>query len=365
MANDTETRWVRGDKAAGLTQTLEENRTSPQVNDRAQNPFLDSCFNQEVVTLFQVMTCIVNPTVASVGLLGNVFSLLILVKNGLRKSSNVFLLALALSDSMYLLGNVSVLYLLMALGPSKSGGVAYGWMFQEQVSYVCFLLDRTVLVISSWGSYVSTTIPVAIMVDRFIAVVFPLQFKNVMTCNRAVIVVVVMFVVWLPWCLIANTTVVFQYSILSEDQYFGFYIRSDFFIDNIDIIYLFYTLVLNFISCIIPVSFTIVGSFIIGVKVKITMHKRRKISTSRTAGQSRVTRTLMTVSLTFAAANIAYFVVSYVYTEELMSGTEMTHVVEEFQNLLLLLCSSSNFFIYIVLNPKFRNDFVKIIVWKL
>lgn len=61
----------------------------------------------EIEIIYQIMKCFVNPSISIVGLIGNILSICILIQSGFKKPSNVFLLALTISDSLYLIRPIS------------------------------------------------------------------------------------------------------------------------------------------------------------------------------------------------------------------------------------------------------------------
>ncbi|XP_059159641.1 neuropeptides capa receptor-like [Physella acuta] len=316
----------------------------------------------DVTGLRHFMACVVNPGLASVGLLGNLASVAILARCGLHKATNVLLLTLAAADAMYLLGAVSFENFLSSLGQSDRGALYTGWRQTEPVAFFCFLVDRLLAVVTSWGSYVSTSVPAAIIIERCLAVYRPLHFRSWVTPRAAWTVMAACYVFWLPWALLSTVPFSFWYICLSDAEYFGYYTPSDFTQQNINFLYIVAAYMLNYLGGVVPVTVSIIGSLFIGAKVKSSARMRKRLSGSKVSHSSHVTRTLVTVSLVFAVVNICYYVITSAYKDDLINGTETGYDVIEFQSFLLVVCSSSNFFVYVVSDPKFRLQLDQAIV---
>ncbi|XP_059176227.1 FMRFamide receptor-like [Physella acuta] len=313
----------------------------------------------EIEIIYQTMKCFVNPSISIIGLIGNILSICILIQSGFKKPSNVFLLALTISDSLYLIRPISAPSLLKVFGPSKLRPLVYGWEFPENFAFFAFVVEKSIMCFVGWGSYVSTSLPAVITLERFIAVYFPLRLKTVVTVKRAIFIVAGIYFFWLFWSVFVYASwFSFEYHTLSEDVYYGIDVYSQFFFDNANIMFPLYFLALNYLTSVFPISITIVSCILIALKIRIAQRRRRKLTKHKKTYTSRTTRTLLAVSLIFAIAHGTYFILSYIFQDVMVAGTDESRVVGEFLVALVLFSSASNFFVYVFLNSGFRKLFL-------
>lgn len=149
-------------------------------------------FDYSMYQIAATMLFIVHPAIAIAGLTTNCMGLLVLVKDGLHKTSNIFLLSLTLADSMCLVGGVNPTSLLQY---SFRDGYLW-WRFSFSAAYCVYIFDSIVQFVVNMGMYVSLTLPAVIAAERFFAVYFPITFKRKMTVKTTMVVILIVCLSW-------------------------------------------------------------------------------------------------------------------------------------------------------------------------
>jgi len=119
-------------------------------------------------TRFVVQT-IVTPVVVSVGLLGNLLNILVLVQPTMRTSTNVYLLTLALADIVYLVFSFTLSF----VGCRRRG-----------LSYAAYAFNTYGRTISDMAGNIAVWIIVIFTVERYVAVCHPMYGKVWCTVTR-------------------------------------------------------------------------------------------------------------------------------------------------------------------------------------
>lgn len=297
---------------------------------------------------------IINPTIGVVGMISNTFGLVVLVKDGLRKSSTIFLMSMTVSDSMTLFGALYVTNLITFKVDEDLTYTYIGWHYSYNAAFVIYNLDRIMLFFLMWGSYVSVTLPSIISVERVFAVYFPLQFKQMMTSKRAQAIVVITYMFWLPWNLFYTPCYSFHYTLSGT----GTMEMTEFCNTNWEIISLFKGYIFNYMTSIVPLIVVLLGSLLVIIKIKITTMKRKDISTNLGSGSHRATRTLLTVTLIYLVVNFTFFLTTTLLADELDNNYEQQDFVSVCLSTLVCIGCSSYFYVYVFLNEKYKSLFL-------
>ncbi|KAL8608088.1 hypothetical protein ACOMHN_023904 [Nucella lapillus] len=127
---------------------------------------------------------ILYPCICIPGLLGNIITLLVLSHRNMRTSTNAFLSALAVADSIKLINDLLYFCTILLLRTDDEiGNRAYGYLYP----YAHFIFSMSVCV-SSW-------LTVSVAVERYILVCHPTRARNVCNRGRAVTVCAGVFLV--------------------------------------------------------------------------------------------------------------------------------------------------------------------------
>ncbi|KAH9514583.1 hypothetical protein Btru_025715 [Bulinus truncatus] len=133
------------------------------------------------------------PAITFIGFTGNVISITILYRDGLHKCSNILICALALVDNLYLAGITNLPAIVYLEESSFLSCRASHWaVVTLQVLFHMSVLFENV------GKIVSMAVPPLIVVERFVAVFFPLRLTSVVTFRRVVIAVALLYPISLP-----------------------------------------------------------------------------------------------------------------------------------------------------------------------
>ena len=317
------------------------------------------------------------PTLAILGIAGNSLSIIVLYRQGFKKSTNILLFALAISDILFLIG---------ANGPTRCmyefgrGGL---W-FPERYARILFYFYHAFDYLSWTAGPMSMTMPVLITAERFVAVFFPLKFHTIVTRRRTLTAVVVL----------ALATYVPQI-------YMRFWFRFDYVWDplhNASVglnrrTYLYWNqqhlswivghLYAATVYLVVIVGF---GSLAIGIRISLAAAQRRKmvsgwagkedhpkstLSSRRMEGNSgapsRTTKTLLTLCVFYTISCL--FVAMPTFFPDLCVWPFFTlepnfRSMEVFMYHLidfdLCLNASCNFVIYVGINKNFRNTLFEI-----
>ncbi|KAK0046712.1 neuropeptides capa receptor [Biomphalaria pfeifferi] len=304
-------------------------------------------------------TVLVNPIIALFGITGNILSIIVLVKSGFSKPSNVLLSALCVADTFVLIAALNIPRFTAFLPGKKPNHIAL-WEYSETECFILYVLTIIIHGFYIYGVKLSATIVTLITLERFIAVFFPLKFVSIVTTKRAWLSVILAYVIWLPWPL--YNFALYQFSF----QYFKYW---DLYAGSILIYYddLFVMTNLNVViplGLYMPFILVTLGSLLIATKVKVTLEKRQALvsaaAAKSAAKSSKTTRTLLTVCLVFSItkfASILEYFMDFVhqngdYIANRDRALALTLIIFFLDNV----CSASNFFIYVALNKKFRNS---------
>uniref|UniRef100_A0A2C9KF77 G-protein coupled receptors family 1 profile domain-containing protein n=1 Tax=Biomphalaria glabrata TaxID=6526 RepID=A0A2C9KF77_BIOGL len=309
----------------------------------------------------RIVLLYLRPTVGTFGLILNFVTFIILSKIGFRKPSIILLLSLTLADSLYLISSVNVVSLLARFNHDRLKYKYYGWEISGALAMCVYILDRLLDVLYLLGAYVSTGVPVLITFERLIATFFPLKFKLIVTSKRVLIINVALWLFWTPWVLFSLSWTTLRTAVLPNGQMVTYKASAYESFNDFYFISFLNTYIFNILTTIVPISLVSLGCLVIGVKLKLIQHHRNLMVTSKETSSRRTTLTLISVSIIFAVTSIIYFAFAISFSSSEFANA----VITEVKYLLVDICSTSNFFAYIIFNTKFRNILIYMIKDKL
>ncbi|XP_013089010.2 uncharacterized protein LOC106073087 [Biomphalaria glabrata] len=315
----------------------------------------------EELMLFKILSCCVNPLISVLGFIANMVSIAILRRSGMSKPSNILLLGLVLADSMNQLLTVNYGDILAQLGPNKRYPQLCGWQYGAGLNFFLMIFRNVFFFLGNLGQYVCTVFPVLITIERLLAVFMPITFTKIVTPKTAVICVVLAFFFWFPWILfymIYNDVYFIEFPEGDNSMYFAISARL---LPIMDTFVLLNYYVFDSLESWVPIIFVTGGCVLVWIKVKVSLSKRRKLMPSQKQSirwSPRTTRTLLITCFVFSVTHIIYSFINYNITAA--SGSQYRIYVEA-MNLLYLINSSSNFFIYIASNRKLLKIFLDIL----
>ncbi|GFO45451.1 peptide receptor gpcr [Plakobranchus ocellatus] len=321
------------------------------------------------------------PVLAILGIAGNSLSIIVLYRQGFKKSTNILLFALAISDILFMIG---------ANGPPK---VMYEWgrggfWFSESDSRVLYYFYHVFDYLNWTAGPMSMGLPILITAERFVAVFFPLKFHTIVTAHRTFVAVIILaLATYIPqiyirfwfrfehvWDPVHNSSV-------------GLSVRTDLYYEQEQL-----SLVLGHFYAGIGYFVIIVGSgsLAIGIRISLAAAQRRRMMAgqdstahgpkrdsckngrseglpSKAGGPTRTTKTLLTLCIFYTiscmfVAMPTFFPSICVWPLFTLEPNFRSMEVFMYHLIKLDLCvnASCNFVIYVAMNKNFRDTFFEI-----
>ncbi|XP_041371546.1 FMRFamide receptor-like [Gigantopelta aegis] len=281
------------------------------------------------------------PVVCLIGLIGNILSIIVMCQKQMTSSTNVYLLALAISDCIKIISDFLYFTVILLLEVDfPKGNKAFGFLYP----YAHYIFN-TSLCISAW-------LTVSVAVERYIYVCHPTKVKGYCTISRARTISTSVFVLMsflaIPYAMRYRTIehrnnvtgaihYIPQVTDLWQNQMFS---KT-------------YTWLQNFLRSIIPLFLLIVLNTCIIYGIR-----RCRFGRFKSNRRYRITIMLVFVILVFLvfitpdAIMSTFFGFGYYEEKFLHRG------VREITDLLLLVNSGTNFIIYCIFNTIFWRSFV-------
>ncbi|CAG5133693.1 unnamed protein product [Candidula unifasciata] len=297
---------------------------------------------------------IVTPSISVLGIVGNTFSVIVLAKHGFRKSSNILLFTLAISDILFMIG-------------WGAGGFQYPEPSARILYYFYHIFDSL-----NWGSGpASLCIPPLITIERLIAVFLPLRFPSIVTPRRTIIAALIPNLFFYGIQIYVRTWFQFAYVFdISRNASVGIAIRTGVYWSQRHVSKALEIVVNSLIGLVIFVGF---GCVAIGIKVKLAAIRRLKMTNSTRAGKktrgdhstSRTTKMLLClcvfytivcspISLSTIMPDLMVFPVFIENPNFRSVGVFVYHIYK----FLFAVNGSVNFVIYVAMCKNFRDTFL-------
>uniref|UniRef100_A0A2C9JNT6 G-protein coupled receptors family 1 profile domain-containing protein n=1 Tax=Biomphalaria glabrata TaxID=6526 RepID=A0A2C9JNT6_BIOGL len=326
-------------------------------------------FNSDIITRFNNVTVyVLIPAISCMGIFGNVMSIIILYRHGLEKCSNILICALAVADSMYLVGiNNFSLFLYRILDH-------YGYFYTEILSGFIYALFLSFVLLETVGKVVSMILPALIIIERFTAVFFPLHFSTIVTEGRIKAAVVLMYPLGLTSFLFYISTQQYAYVYdASINATVGYILKSESYVKSYPIFgksTQFYTTLCGPFC----VGFVVMGCVLISVKLQVQLLVRKRMITT---GKSRsidntkdevkkklnsqvqtnkTTKILLSVCFVYTITGTFNFLSDMVFTMEIL-GFVTGFIIHRSGIMFLCVNSTANFIIYVAFNRNFRKTY--------
>ncbi|XP_059148700.1 FMRFamide receptor-like [Physella acuta] len=279
------------------------------------------------------------------GAVGNTLAMIVLTRRTMRTSTNVFLTALAIWDTVVL----AVVLPLMSLP-----------VLSEQFNkHVTPYIVVSVYPIGLAAQTATVWLTVSFTVERYIAVCHPLRAASMCTIPRARMVVLVISIV----SILYNVPRWFEYTSLElTDQYNQICLAIIKTQLGSEPIYhkLYFGWLYFLVMCFIPLcSLAILNAFLI-VAVRRSKKQRRDMNV-RQSRENNVTIMLVSVVIVFIICQVPALIYNMAYaidTAKVESSAGWI-VLSSFRNFLVMLNSAVNFILYCALGQKFRRTFVR------
>ncbi|XP_062607405.1 FMRFamide receptor-like [Saccostrea cucullata] len=280
---------------------------------------------------------ILYPVICIPGLVGNALSLIVLSMKNMKTSTNAFLAALAISDSIKLINDL-IYFIVLVLQRTNPAAAIIAYVNIYPSAHFIFNISTCV---SSW-------LTVSVATERFILVCYPIKAKTMCTRLRAIVISCVIYLVMisisLPCAFRYEKTVKIVDNITELDLNVTELWRNEDF-------KMYYTWSLNFLrSNIVLIILIILNACIIFSLRKVRANKK---NTQR----NRITLMMIVVIMVFVICILPDAIMSVLglgYHE----GTYLERGIREFSDTLLTINAAVNFLIYCVFSRTFRQNFM-------
>ena len=293
-----------------------------------------------------------------IGVIGNVLSMIVFTNKDMRgTSSNIYLLALAISDTLYLicvffvdiLKNIKCFYF-----PTINLDII------NRSSIICQMSQY----FSDFFSDYSTCLILVFTIDRLIAVYLPMRFKELCTLRRARVVCICVFMV----VAIAIAPYHFMYmGLYTQDGYFYYFcsIKSKDYEKRFMIMYISESLLFRIIPVI---GIAILNVFIIVRVTKISRDHQRMRSSScrhnkRTKKDEKNLQLTIMLILVSTSYVLLYIPVLVTFVIDYLERHAVIHVspdhmlmAENYTRALYVFGFAINFFLYTISGQVFREQ---------
>ncbi|KAK7004731.1 formyl peptide receptor-related sequence 6 [Biomphalaria glabrata] len=311
------------------------------------------------VFILQVLIYGVTPGISAFGVAGNILSIAILRRHGLRKCSNILLVSLALSDLLFLLGFNNIPKLLYDVV-----GDAGMYTYSLDLSFALYVMFTIFNILNYASLGVSLTLPLLITCERLAAVFLPLQFRDVFTPRRTWCSVFWIYAFWYAFFVHMSLYLTFSFEFFEPvNMTVGLIKRSQYHHDHLGTVHLLESL-MSYLMMKIPAVATLAGCIAIWLKIKWVSLARRQLTMKRArdATRSHTTRILLAVctvyTITCAVMSLPTFIPKYVYyTMTSDAPSNLSKIIYHLMNLAVCFNCSCNFVIYILLNKNFRDTY--------
>ena len=284
-----------------------------------------------IMELFRILTDLwlwLCPIFLILGIGGNLLSVAVLSRPTLRKSAtSVFLIALAVADTLFLLTGLMRHWLVYLIGTDVRDINESSCKIHVMLTYVARYMSRWILVFVS--------------IERFIAVLFPTHHKTLFSRTKALIIVMIMSVFFFLVCL--QMYVMFgrdtngTCGTLSayDDYWLGVWQQIDMVIGSL-------------------LPFIIMIGATVSIVVKLFLIKSPDGSNKVTS----LTIPLMAVNLVFLITTMPQGIVYAMGKSFYMNSLSVVGIVHFTTGMLVYVNSSVNFYLYVLTGRRFRLAFI-------
>ncbi|XP_025083357.1 nociceptin receptor-like [Pomacea canaliculata] len=318
--------------------------SSPEMEDSLRCNTNDTDGYKQFYETAQMVTgLIIYPILCISGITGNTLSLIVLSHRDMATSTNVYLFALGVSDTLKLLNDL--LYFIM-LVISLNDPPAAETMMVNVYPYAHYFFTVAVCV-TAW-------LTVAVAMDRFVAVCHPSRSKALCTIARARSVSVTIFV----GMLLLSVPSAFRYRMQAvhdrQQNVTCMEIVTTELGRNKQIMVP-YTWAQNLMRGIIPVFILIY----LNARI-INVLRKERVKGKKLSSRNRITLMLIAVIVAFIVCITPDAIMSTFFGKGYVEEDNKVKGVREITDSLLALNSAINFVLYCTLSLVFRNTFCKV-----
>ena len=323
---------------------MDINKTDASANEANMSPCITDD-KSDLATGFydtaQFITgLIIFPILCFPGIVGNVLSLIVLFHRNMATSTNVFLAALAISDTLKLI-NDSLYFVVILL--KRTNGDPSGMVMANLYPYAHFVFNVAVCV-TAW-------LTVSIAVERYIYICHPTKAVSMCTIPRAryisITVFVVMILITIPsWLryqarhVVDNRINISCYIVEPTELGYNHAFMTP------------YTWIQNLLRSIVP----LVVLIILNTKI-INELRRERIKGKSLSGKNRITLIMIIIIIVFLVCITPDAVMSMFFGFGYAEEDDIVRGIREITDSLLTANSAFNFVLYSTMSQQFRDTF--------
>ena len=327
-----------------MTMAIDVNVTNVLENETYISPCIGNVKNDSAAAFYDtaqfITGLIIYPVLCFPGIVGNILSLIVLFHRNMATSTNVYLAALAISDTLKLINDA--LYFVVIL-LKRTDEDPEGMVMAYLYPYAHFVFNVAVCV-TAW-------LTVSIAVERYISICHPTKAVSVCTIPRAryisITVFVIMIIITIPSWLryqarhVVDTRLNISCYIVEPTE-LGY---SQAFMTP-------YTWIQNLFRSIVP----LVVLIILNTKI-INELRRERIKGKSLSGRNRITLIMIIIIIVFLvcitpdAVMSMFFGFGYAEEDDIVKG------IREITDSLLAANSAFNFVLYSTMSQQFRDTF--------
>lgn len=299
----------------------------------------ESCFTPDP-TWMRILRIVPYTTIIPISILGNVIVIWIVYKDlFLHKSVNYFIVNMAISDLL-----ISIVYMPRAVNIFLWG---YAWLISGDVGYI---LCKSVSFLYETAVIVSILTIVAISMDRFFAVIWPLKLIISKRTGKVIILLI--------WSVALASRLPIPIAIRlvkSNDNYFCFVIFDKVFFKGADMLYHKVTMAVFYVTPLTIIAMAYTG-------IIITLHRRKILfhTLDQLLQQDRLNRQVLRMVLvvvgTFIFCWLLYFIVAVlrIYHNDIPCDVFYMRMLLAHSNCAINPC------LYITLSENYKRGFKKL-----
>ncbi|KAI8761129.1 G-protein coupled receptor [Biomphalaria glabrata] len=315
---------------------------------------LDTAIDREYMDLLDVMKFYVGPSLALFALCQNILVIAIVKLDGIKKTTNILLLAVILASSLQLFLPLNLAEKILYQIYSEH---------RQQNEFGCIQYNNTGLqffkhifiFIGTWGQLVFLSLLMLITTERLLAVFLPMKIKTIVTRRAVACSVLLAFIFWLP-CAAFKTLCLYLFDVHAftmEEMMKRAYLLRFFLFER--------ELGFFILSKLLPLVFVTTGNvtIIIGLRIALARRKRLTSGSKIDTRSTRTTKTLLLTCLVLSVFEVFYFLLAFLVMLLIDDTLTSNSLQSELISLSFVVSNFSILFIVIFSNRKLFHKIVE------
>ncbi|CAH1796122.1 unnamed protein product [Owenia fusiformis] len=318
-------------------------------NDSEKAPIVLTPAQQQILVSLNVyLNGVFSNIIVALGIIGNILTIVVLTRRSMKSSTNSFLTALAVWDTLVLVCTALIL--------SLPGIPGFTWYTSFVLAYAVSYAYPVALM----AQMATIWLTVAFTVERYIAVCHPLKAARMCTIKRARLVISGVSIA----SILYNIPRWFEFTPFEElkpDNTTDFY-RPNLtpFGKNPTYVEIYYSWLYLPVMCIIPLAVLAVMNIFLILAVRKSSHQRKDMNVKQSR-ENNVTIMLVSVVIVFILCQVPALVynTAYAINRNFVESDFGWKILSMVRNFLVPFNSSINFLLYCAFGQKFRSTFMQ------